>query len=287
MKTKRIGYIDRQLGNFHSNVYLDLLRGDLKHRGWEVAKCWALDEAGGRQWAAEKNVPYVADVKEMADCDALIVLAPSNPEVHLELAKKAFPLGKPTYVDKTFAPDLKTAKRIFALADKYGIPVITSSALRCAASLNRLVAELGQDKIRHMQAWGGGRSFEEYVIHPLEMLITAMGPGVKEVMRLNDGQNHNELHIKFTGGRTGSVFVHTNGECAFRAVVTTDAKTVHVDTSPDPIFRDLASLILDFFASGKESIDRKESLALFKVRDAAFNPKALGRFLESITSARL
>jgi hypothetical protein len=53
-----------------------------------------------------------------------------------------------------------------------------------------------------------------------------------------------------------------------------------VDTSPDPIFRDLASLILDFFESGKESIDRKESLALFKVRDAAFNPKALGRFLK-------
>ena len=92
MKMKRIGYIDRQLANFHANVYLDLLRGDLQARGWEVAKCWALDEAGGRQWAAEKNVPYVAKVQEMADCDALVVLAPSTPEDHLDLARLAFPL---------------------------------------------------------------------------------------------------------------------------------------------------------------------------------------------------
>jgi len=280
MATKRIGYVDHKLDNFHANVYLKLLLGDLKDRGWEVAKCWAMDEAGGRKWATEKNVPYVADVKEMADCDAIMILAPSNPEVHLRLAKKAFPLRKPTYVDKTFAPDHKTAKQIFALADKHRVPVITSSTLRCAASLNKLVAELGKDKIRHVRAWGGGGSFEEYVIHPLEMLIHAMGPQVREVMRLSDGTNHHEVHIKFSGGRTGSVFVHNNGACAFQAMVTTDATTVYVDTSPDPIFRDLASLILDFFGSGKENIDRKESLAIFRVRDAAFNKKSVGKFLK-------
>jgi predicted dehydrogenase len=280
MAAKRIGYIDYKLDNFHANVYLDLLRGELKNRDWEVAKCWGMDQEGGRKWATEKNVLYVADVKDMADCDAITILAPSNPKMHLDLAKKAFPLGKPTYVDKTFAPDHKTAKQIFALADKHRVPVITSSALRCAASMNKLVAELGKDKIRHMRAWGGGRSFEEYVIHPLEMLIAAMGPQVKGVMRLSDGTNHHELHIKFAGGRTGSVFVHNNGACGFQAVVTTDAKTAYVDTSPDSIFRDLASMILDFFESGKENIDRKESLAIFKVRDAAFNKKAVGKFLK-------
>lgn len=280
MTVKRIGYIDYKLDNFHANVYLNLLRGDLKDRGWAVAKCWGMDEEVGRKWATEKQVPYVADPAEMADCDAIVVLAPSDPELHMELVKRAFPLRKPTYVDKTFAPDLGTAKRIFALADKYRVPVITSSALRCAASLNKLVAELGKDKIRHMRAWGGGRSFEEYVIHPIEMLIATMGSDVKEVMRLSDGEHHNELHLRFRGGRTGSVFVHTNGACAFQAVVTSDTKTAYVDTSSDPIFRDLASLILDFFESGKESIGRNETLAIFKVRDAAFDKKALGNFVK-------
>ncbi len=29
MTTKRIGYIDYKLDNFHANVYLNLIRGDL------------------------------------------------------------------------------------------------------------------------------------------------------------------------------------------------------------------------------------------------------------------
>lgn len=279
MTAKRLGFIDSKLGNFHSNVYLDLLRSDLKGRGWEVAKCWGMDEAVGRKWASEKGVPFVEDVSAMADCDALIILAPSNPEVHLELARKVFPLGKPTYVDKTFAPNHSTAVQIFDLADEHRIPVITTSALRCAASLNRLVAELGREKVRHLRAWGGGRSFEEYVIHPVEMVIHAMGPQVERVLHLADGPCHHELHLSFSGGRTASVFVHATGTCAFQAMVTTDEKTVYVDTSPDPIFRDLASLILDFFESGRESVDRAESLAIFKVLDIAFDRPSVGKFV--------
>lgn len=277
---KRLGYIDHQLDNYHANVYLDLLRGDLKARGWEVAKCWAQDAAGGRQWAAAKGVPYVTHVGEMADCDALVVLAPSNPEMHLELARLAFPLRKPTYVDKTFAPDSRTARKIFALADRHGTPVITSSALRCAASLNRTVAELGRENIRHLRVWGGGRSFEEYVIHPLEMLVAVMGSDVEAVMRLSDGPSHHELHVRFAAGRTGSAFIHLHSDCAFRAVVTTDEKTVHIDTSPDPIFRDLATLILDFCETGREPIARAETLAIFKIRDAALNPQSASKFLK-------
>lgn len=278
MTTRRIGYVDFKLNNFHANVYLDLLRGELKGRGWEVAKCWGMDEAEGRRWASEKQVPFVEDVRAMADCDALVILAPSNPETHLELARKAFPLGKPTYVDKTFAPDHKTARKIFALADRHRVPIITSSALRCAASLRKAVAELGRGGIRHMQAWGGGRSFEEYFIHPLEMVISTMGPQVARAMRLIDGANHHAVHLQFADGRSASVFVHANTATAFEAVLTTDEKTVHVSCNADPIFRDLAAMILDFFESGKESIDREETLAMFRVMDAASRKAALGKF---------
>jgi predicted dehydrogenase len=279
MTTKRLGFVDYKLGNFHANEYLKLLRGELKPRGWEVAKCWGTDEATGRKWAADKGVPYAASVDAMADCDAMVILAPSNPEVHLELARKVFPLGKPTYVDKTFAPDHETALRIFHLADQHRVPVITTSALRCAASLNQCVAELGREKVRHLRAWGGGRSFEEYVIHPLEMVISTMGPQVEKVLHLADGDRHHELHLSFSGGRTASVFVHSIGACAFQAMVTTDEKTVCVDASADPIFRDLAGFILDFFESGRESIDRAESLAIFKVLDVAFDLPSIGKFV--------
>jgi hypothetical protein len=49
--------------------------------------------------------------------------APSTPETHLELCQAVLPFGKATYVDKTFAPDLATAREIFALADQHAAAV--------------------------------------------------------------------------------------------------------------------------------------------------------------------
>src|ERR1043166_5942189 len=158
MKPKQIGFVDYKLDNWHANHFLHLLRDEpsFKSCGWMVTQCWAMDGKGGRKWAAENKIQFTDNIEEMRACDGIMILAPSNPETHLPLAKLVFPLGRPTYVDKTFAPSFKIAKQIFALADNHGVPVITTSALRCAASLNKAVTELGKDKIRHVLTWGNG-----------------------------------------------------------------------------------------------------------------------------------
>ena len=278
MKTRQIGFLDYQLDNYHANVFLDLLNKDLKTRGWKVSKCWAMDEKGGKKWAAEKNIPYVKDVREMGDCDGIMILAPSNPETHLELTRLALPLGLPLYVDKTFTPDYQTAKMIFALADQRRVPLITSSALRCCASLKNLVTQLGKEKICHMRAWGGGGSFGEYAVQPIEMVVSVMGHKIRRVMHLANGPHH-QIQMEFSGGRTASVFVHIGSACNFQAMVTTNEKTVHVDCNSDPIFRDLCSLILDFFEARRENIDRRESLVIHRILDVAFDKRKHGRFV--------
>jgi predicted dehydrogenase len=278
---KRIGFVDYKLDNWHANHFLHLLRDEpaFKHCGWEVAKCWALDEVGGRKWAAEKRIQYVADPREMSDCHGIMILAPSNPETHLALCRKAFPIGKPTYVDKTFAPSFRVAKQIFELADKHHVPVISTSALRCASSLTNAAAELGRDKVRHLQTFAGGGSFEEYIVHPLEMAISVMGDDVKAVMRLADGAHH-QLILRFGGGRTANVFLHTGCACEFQAMLVSDAKAVHVSCQKDPFFHELLRRIFTFFETRKESVPRAETLALFRALDVAFNKKALGKFVK-------
>src|SRR3954466_2292984 len=115
---KRIGFVDYKLENYHANVYLKALRGPLKDRGWAVAGAWAMDAADGTAWARKNGVAYFASPAALdAHVDAYMILAPSNPELHLELCRQVFPFGKTTYVDKTFAPDLATAKQIFQLAE--------------------------------------------------------------------------------------------------------------------------------------------------------------------------
>jgi len=128
---RRVGFVDYRLENFHANTYLALIRGDLAHRGFTVTGCWALDADAGREWANRNRVPWYESAAAMdPHVDCYCVLAPSNPALHEELCRAVLGSGKPVYVDKTFAPSLAVAERIYALADRHGAAIQTSSALR-------------------------------------------------------------------------------------------------------------------------------------------------------------
>src|SRR5439155_18588096 len=210
--------------------------------------------------------------------DAFMILAPSNPELHLKLCAAVFPFGKTTYVDKTFAPDLATAKKIFALADENKTAIQTTSALRYA-NVQRYVRELGTGPVRHMIAWGGGNSFEEYAIHPIEMLISCMGPDAQSLMRRGDG-DFSQLLLNFSGGRTGVTNVYIRGETPFAAAVTSEKETkiLHVETTR--IFLDTAAAVLDLFESGTPNVDRRESLMIRRILDVANDPACQKSFVE-------
>lgn len=275
---RRIGFVDFRLENFHANVYLKAVREDLAPHGFSVAGCLALDEADGRAWAARNQVPWFADPAELdrhVDCYA--VLAPSNPEVHLDLCRMVFPFGKPTYVDKTFAPDLATARRIFALADRHRTPVQTSSALRYTNVQDTLRAP-GAEPVLHLVAWGGGGSFAEYAIHPVELAVSCLGPEAESLLRRGTG-DHSQLLVNFSGGRTAVINVYTRAETPFAAVLTTARRTVWVPVDTSRIFVNLAAAMMDFFESGTPNIDRRESLVIRRILDVADKPSALRRFV--------
>ena len=277
-REKRIGFVDDNLENFHANVYLKLLRNELQHRCFVVAGCTGMRPRAGRKWAEANGVPWFPDaagLNEAVDC--FMVLAPSTPETHLELCKQVFPYGKPTYVDKTFAPDLSTAKRIFALADRHRVPMQTTSALRYT-EVQDYVEEIGHGQIRHMVTWGGGRSFGEYAIHPLELAVSCMGPGVRRVMRRGAGKQ-SQLLLDYTRGRTAVVNVYTGSSTPFAASVTTAKTTRHFQVDSSRIFLNTADAVLDLFEAGKPGIDRKESLIIRRILDAAGQKRALSGFV--------
>ena len=275
---KRIGFVDYNLENFHANVYLELLRGKLAERGFEVAGCTGMLEAEGRAWAEKNGVPYCNSIEELdGQVDFYAVLAPSNPEVHEELCRQVFPCGKATYVDKTFTTDIESAERIFALADECGLQMQTSSALRYTNAQER-VKELGEGAVQHMITWGGGSSFGEYAIHPVELAISCMGPEGEWLMRRGTGEQ-SQLLLDFSGGRTAVVNVYTNANTPFAAAVTTGEQTELIGVETGEIFFNLAAAMLDLFESGKATIDRNESLAIRRVLDAAERAEALERFV--------
>jgi len=273
----RIGFVDHRLGNFHANVFLQAFRGTLASRS-TVAGCFALDANDGRAWAEKNGVKWCDSVATMNDrVDAFMILAPSNPELHWQLCEMALPLGKATYVDKTFAPDLATAERIFALADQHQTPVQTTSALRYTAA-QALVRQQPPGAVKHMIAWGGGSSFGEYAIHPVELLVSCMGSEATSLLR-RGMSDYSQLLINFTGNRTGVANVYTAGDTPFAASVTTDKTTTLLTLDLDKIFLDTAAAVLDLFETGKPNVDRRESLMVRRILDAAENPAALQNFV--------
>jgi predicted dehydrogenase len=275
---KRIGFIDHNLENFHANVYLKLLQTDLKNRGFTISACFGTQQKQGREWAKKNDIPYFSNLNQLNETvDHYMILAPSNPETHLNLCQKIFPFGKPTYVDKTFAPDLKTAQKIFALADKHKVPMQTTSALRYTEVQN-YVESVGRKNVKHMITWVAGGSFAEYAVHPLELFVSCMGANVKRLMRRGT-KNQVQLLLDLTGNRTAVVNIFPNTRTPYAASVTTNEETKYFAIDTSKIFLNTASAVLDLFETQKANIDRKESLIIRRIQDVAEQKRAEGRWV--------
>jgi len=276
--SKRIGFVDDNLDNYHARVYLEALRGPLKERGWVVSGATALQHDKSRAWAAKAGLEYYESAAELAKvADVFAILAPSTPATHEALCGQVLPLGKTTFVDKTFAPDLAAAERIFALADKHGVALQTSSALRYT-EVQKQVAAMGRDQVRHVITWAPGGSYDEYAVHPVEMAVSCLGPEVKSLMRRGTAQD-SQLLIDFSDGRTAVVNVHVKRKTPYAASVTTPKETRYWEVDTKPLWTDAAAGLLEFFAAGKPQVDRRETLAVMRILDAARKPEALERFI--------
>lgn len=273
---KRIAFADDDLDNYHARVFLEALRGPLRERGWIVAGATALQAGKSRAWAAKQELPWFDDAAALDKvADAWTVLAPSTPATHEELCGRVLPFGKPTFVDKTFAPDVASGRRIFELADRHRAAIQTSSALRYTA-VQRFAAQAGPAEVRHVVAWGPGRSYEEYVIHPVELAVSCLGPDAV-FLRRRGSEPESQLQIDFSGGRTAVVNVYNGRKTPYAASVTTTKETRYVEVDTKPLFVDAASAMLDFFAAGEARVDRRETMTILRILEASRDPAALDR----------
>lgn len=102
---KSIGFIDFYISEWHANNYPAWIKEAAGELGfeYEVKYAWAqqyvspVDGRNTDRWCEAMGVTRCETVEELCEkSDVLIVLAPSNPEKHIELAKMALPYGKPS-----------------------------------------------------------------------------------------------------------------------------------------------------------------------------------------------
>ena len=277
---KRLGFVDYRLDNFHANTFLTLLRGPLKHRGYVVAGATAVSREPNAAWARAHDVPYFDSAGELNEyVDGFMVLAPSDPQLHLAMCEQVFPFQKTTFVDKTFAPDSPTAARIYDLADRHGTAVQSTSVLRYT-SVQEIVEAMDQ-QVQNIYVWSGGTSVEEYLIHPVELVVSCLGADATEIMRLGD-DSHPLFVLKFSAGRVAVIDFTVGVDVPYAAAITTPQSTQFESVDMSQLFFNGLSAMLDFFDAAAPQIDRAETLLVRTILDAATLPPERNRFLPLI-----
>ncbi|MBR2622766.1 MAG: hypothetical protein IKD15_00900 [Clostridia bacterium] len=265
---KKIGIIDYFIDEWHSNTYLGLFEKASQALGveYKVVYGYAEVEQDGKMhtddWCAKNNVIRCNTIEELCEkSDNILILAPANPETHLRYAEAALKYGKTTYIDKTFAPDLETAKAIFAVAEKYNTKIFTSSALRYAEEI------ADYTDVKNVMIKGGGRSLEEYIIHQIEMAVKLTKGEQAKLAHVFSGDRQSTIVLEYAG-RTVTLS-YSNSGWGFSVDVETDkANCEYKNVEKGTEFYRLVESIVKFFETNEEPFDKKETLAVLAIRDA-------------------
>ena len=275
---KKIGFVDYYLSEWHANKYPAWIEEASAELGLDLklAYCWAeldvspLDNVTTDEWCEKYGAEKCETLEELCEkSDYIVVLAPKDPEKHLGYAETVLKYGKRTYIDKTFAPDLETAKKIFALGEKYGADFFSTSALRYSEELGEV------ESPTNIMVMGSGSNFEEYFIHLAEMVVKKLGVGVKSVSAMPNGPQW-IVTADYEDGRR-AVMIYGRG-ISYGVYMAKDDISVFKPVKSD-FFSYLIRDMLNFFDSGKKSFSGSETLEVMKLRDLAIkatkNPGAV------------
>lgn len=267
---KKIGFIDYFIDEWHANNYPKWISESKFKDNFEVSLAWEEFTPEGKKnlarWCAEMNVRPASSIQQVVDeCDCICVLSPDNSERHEDLAALALTSGKPVYIDKTFAPSLEVAGRLFARAEKYSTPLMSSSALRYGSAFEKALADIGSLPVNSVMTAGSGRSFEIYAIHQLEMLVKTLGTGARRVLQSTNGISHTML-VEYADKRRGAVnFIPGQG---FQITIQYGGdKSICINQMTD-FFPRFIEKMLEFFDTGIPQIPKSETLEIAALIEA-------------------
>ena len=265
-----IGFIDYYLDEWHANNYPRLIKEASDGKMQVTLAYGHIDSPiGGRttdKWCADLNIPRAKSIDEVCDkSDAIIVLSPDNCEMHELLCQKPLRTGKRVYVDKTFAPDYETAKRIFDVAEESGTPCYSTSALRYATEYQGIT---GVNAI----ASCGPYFFETYAIHQLEPIMMLIDAQPQKVCFV-PGKGSYTLIITFSDGRVATLNGFEAGGLFTMQLATEDGhKAINVQSD---YFGGFIKNLVGFFETGKGAVPHEETLRIMAVRGAGLRASGI------------
>lgn len=270
---KKIGFVDYFLSEWHANNYPQWIEKnvqDKKRQEMKVAYAYALkdvspyDNITTDQWCEKFGVEKVASLKELAEkSDYIVVLSPDNPEYHEEFAEEVLKHGKPVFIDKTFAVDSESAKRIFSMAEKYNTPFYSTSAMRFAPEIESYrTSQTPADSA----VVNGPYNIEIYGIHLVEIMNTVMKKGARRLMAVSNTLNR-AIIVEYDNGRRALYNQIEAPQSGFSVAVEKDGQNNFYPITGDS-FAGFIDTMLDFFETGKVPVEKEDTIEIMKILDA-------------------
>lgn len=267
---KKIGFIDYFLSEWHANNYPAWIEENVRESGREEMKvCYAYarehvspyDGVTTDQWCEKFGVERVDSIEELVEkSDYIVILSPDNPEFHEEFSRLPLKSGKRVYIDKTFAPDSETAKRIVDYAAANGGEFFSSSALRYAKEIADYRADgRGADSAVVI----GPYTVDIYAVHILETMSTVMKRGARRLIATMAGNNR-AVTVDYGEGRRALYLQCDNSNIYFQAVVEKQGENRAFAISSD-FFKSFIGEMLDFFQTGKKPVDNADTLEIMRM----------------------
>jgi len=234
-----------------------------------------------------QGVEIVGSIAELlARCD-VVLLESNDGRVHLEQALPVFKSGKRVFVDKPVAGSLAHAVALFDAAQKYKVPMFTSSSLRFTVKTQE-VRSGKYGKVVGVEAYSPCAlepthpDLFWYGIHGVETLFTLMGTGCETVVRVSTPGTDVAVGT-WKDGRVGSFRGNRASSGKYGASVFLEKGMQTVDDFKG--YDLLLVEILKFFKTGLAPVTPEETLELFAFMEAADESKRRGGAPASVAEA--
>lgn len=209
-----------------------------------------------------KIVDSISALLDEVDC---VLLETNDGRVHLEQAVEVFKAGKICFIDKPVGATLGEAIAIYDMAERYNVPIFSSSALRYSPINQQLRnGELGEvigaDCYSPHSVEPTHPDFGFYGIHGVETLYTILGTGCQAVNRVSTEQG-DVVTGYWADDRIGTFRAIVKGPHIYGGMAYTDKKAIVAGGYVG--YKVLLEQILKFFKSAQPPVSREETLEIF------------------------
>ena len=230
------------------------------------------------EYVRTNGVQVVESIDELIAMSDFICLETNDGREHLWQAERVFKAGKPVFIDKPLAHNLKDALAIYELGKKYNAKYFSSSTLRYGDAVK--AARRGDyGKVRTVcitspspeEAQGTHNYYSWYGIHGFEPLVAVMGTGAKKVTCLRTDKG-DAVGVEYADGRVAQLNLlrdlwHYSG-----IIVAQDANgrgRVVAYEKGLAGYEPLLAEIFGFVRSGTPPFPPEETLEIFALMEAA------------------